>query len=110
LRAVLRVVLPPLFAAFAIFVAMAVVAWRRPVPRPRGSRDDTVTPRVRHVVREVVGGYVAFLVIVLTFHVWIADDPAAFLSAVSGGAFLCGVLAVVAVGWSLIRNRILRHR
>jgi hypothetical protein len=99
-----------LFTAYAIFVAMAVVAWRRSVPRPRGSRDDAVAPSPPRVVRGIVGGYVAFLAIVLIFHVWLADDPAAFVSAAGGGAFLCGVVMVVAAGWSLIQRRHLRQR
>lgn len=106
----LRVVLPPLFSAYAIFVAMAVVAWRRPVQRPRGLMDDAVAASLRHVVRGIVGGYVAFLAIVLIFHVWVADDPAAFASAAGGGAFLCGVVMMVAAGWSLIQRRHLRQR
>jgi hypothetical protein len=84
---------------------MAVVAWRRTVPRPRGSWDDAVTPSLPHIVQEIVGGYVACLVIVLIFHVWIADDPAAFISTIGGTAFLCGILVVVASSGSLIRRR-----
>jgi hypothetical protein len=110
LSVVLRAVLPPLFTAYAIFVAMAAVAWRRPVPRPRGSGDDAVAPSLAHVARGIVGGYVAFLAIVLIFHVWLAEDPAAFVSAAGGGAFLCGVVMVVAAGWSLIQRRRPRHR
>jgi hypothetical protein len=107
---VLRVVLPPLVTAYAIFVAMALIGWRRPVPRPRGLGADPVAASLRQVVREVVGGYVAFLVIVLIFHVWVADDAAAFVSAIAGGAFLCGVVVVAAAGWSLIRRRHPRQR
>jgi hypothetical protein len=107
---VLRVVLPPLLAAYAIFVPMVVVAWRRPIPRPRGLMDDAVAASLRQVVRGIVGGYVAFLAIVLIFHVWVADDPAAFGGAVGGGAFLCGVVIVVAASWRLFRRRHLRQR
>jgi hypothetical protein len=107
---VLRVVLPPLSTAFAIFAAMAIVSWRRSVPRPRGLADDVVAASLRHIVSELVGGYVAFLVIVLIFHVWVAGDRAAFVSAVGGGAFLSGVLVVVAAIWSLIQRRNLRQR
>ena len=81
-----------------------------PVPRPRESGDDAVAPSPSHVVRGIVGGYVAFLAIVLIFHVWLADDPAAFVSAAGGGAFLCGVVMVVAAGWSLIQRRHLQQR
>jgi hypothetical protein len=77
-----------LFTAYAIFVTMAVVAWRLPVPRPRGLMDDAVAASLAHVVHEIVGGYLAFLAIVLIFHVWVADDSAAFVSAV-GGARSC---------------------
>jgi hypothetical protein len=57
--------------------------------------DDAVAASLRQVVRGIVGGYVAFLAIVLIFHVWVADDPAAFVSAAGGGAFLWGVVMVV---------------
>ena len=72
----LKVVLPPLAAAYAAFVVMVVIARRRPVPRPHG-RDRSFGPSGRAragVVGTVVGGYVAFLVIVLVFHVWIAGE------------------------------------
>jgi hypothetical protein len=107
---VLRVVLPPVLAAFAIFAAMAVVAWRRSVPRPRGLGDHLGTASLRHIVSEIVGGYVAFLAIVVIFHVWVAGDRAALVSAIGGGAFLCGVLVAVAAIWSLIQRRNLRQR
>jgi hypothetical protein len=48
-----------------------------------------------------VGGYVVFLVIVLIFHVWLAAESEAFASAVWGGAFLSGILVVVALASSL---------
>jgi len=49
-----------------------------------------------------VGGYIAFLVIVLIFHVWLAGDTDAFASALWGGAFLSGITVVVALVSSLI--------
>jgi hypothetical protein len=48
---------------------------------------------------------VAFLVIVLVFHVWFAGERDAFASAVRGGAFLSGIAAVAALGSSLIGRR-----
>jgi hypothetical protein len=86
----LRVVLPPLITAYSIFVAMVVLAVRRPVPRPRRLGDRSASTRSRRVIETIVGGYATFLVIVLVFHVWIADELEAFLSALWGGAFLCG--------------------
>jgi hypothetical protein len=68
---VLRAVLPPLVAAYAVFVAMVVLAQRRPVSRPHGRGDGSVRVPLRRVVRMTVGGYVAFLVIVLILHVWL---------------------------------------
>jgi Family of unknown function (DUF6256) len=103
---VLRTVLPPLVTAYAIFVAMVVLRLRRPVPRPHGRADGSSgTAHLRHVVRTILGGYVAFLVIVLIFHVWLAEDPDAFASAALGGAFLSLITLVVATGSQLIGRR-----
>jgi hypothetical protein len=103
---VLRAVLPPLVTAYAIFVAMVVLRLRRPVPRPQGRADGTLgAAHLRFVVRTMLGGYVAFLVIVLIFHVWLAGDPDAFVSAASGGAFLSLITLVVAAGSQLIGRR-----
>ena len=91
----LRQVLPPLVTAYAIFVAMVFLARRRPVPRPHGRGDRSA--RVSRVVWTTVGGYVAFLVIVLIFHVWLAEETDAFASALWGGAFLSGITVVAAL-------------
>jgi hypothetical protein len=101
---VLRQVLPPLVTAYAIFVAMVLVARRRPVPRGRTTDGRTDTP-IAAMVRTTVGGYAVFLAIVLVFHVWLAGESDAFIGAVSGGAFLSGIALSMAVGSSLIRGR-----
>jgi hypothetical protein len=102
---VLRAIVPPLVTGYAAFVAMVLVARRRPVPRPRGLR--AVTPqRPRHVVETVAGGYVAFLVIVLVFHVGLAGEREGFDEAVWGGAFLCAI----AVGTALLSSIVVRPR
>ena len=98
----LRIVLPPLITAYAIFVAMVVLAVRRPVPRPRRVRDGSASSR--RVIGTIVGGYAAFLEIVLVFHVWIADEPDAFPSALWGGAFLCGITLILVAGTSLLKR------
>lgn len=103
----LRQVLPPLVTAYAVFVAMVVLARRRPVPRPRG-RPARMRPS--DTVRTALGGYVAFLVIVLVFHAWLAEEPNAFVSAIWGGAFLLGIALVLAVGSSLLARRHQRPR
>lgn len=98
----LRQVLPPLVTAYAIFIGMVVLALRRPVPRPHGRGDRAARGSPSGLVRTTVGGYVAFLAIVLIFHVWLAEDADAFASAVWGGAFLSGITVVVALVSSLI--------
>jgi hypothetical protein len=100
----LRVVLPPLITAYAIFVAMVVLAVRRPVPRPRRLGDGSASSRSRRVIGTIVFGYASFLVIVLVFHVWIADEPDAFPSALWGGAFLCGITLILVAGTSLLKR------
>jgi hypothetical protein len=101
----LRVVLPPLITAYAIFVAMVLLAARRPAPRPRGPGRETARAGRGQAAGTMLGGYAAFLLVVLVFHVWIADEPAALASALWGGAFLCGV-ALVLVTWSALIRRI----
>src|SRR5262245_62742839 len=92
----LRAVLPPLIASYAIFVAMVMLAARRPVRRPHGFGRQPLD----RIVRTIAGGYVAFLTIVLVFHVWLAGESGAFVSAVWGGAFLSSVLMVLALALS----------
>ena len=101
----LRQALPPLVSAYAIFVAMVLLARRRPVPRPHGAGDPSARVSVRRVIVTTLGGYAAFLVIVLVFHVWLAAEADAFASAVWGGAFLSGITVAAATGWSLIERR-----
>jgi hypothetical protein len=106
---VLRAVLPPLITAYALFAAMVVLAWRRPVARPIARGEGSTRVRLGRVVRTTVGGYVAFLAIVLIFHVWLANEPDAFVNALWGGAFLSGIALSVAWGWSLLARRNRRH-
>lgn len=102
----LRAVVPPLVAGYAVFVAMVLLARRRPVPRPRGRSTSAGRPGV---VATMLGGYVAFLVIVLVFHVWLAEERDAFAEAVWGGAFLTAVAFGAAVGSALITRRTTRR-
>jgi hypothetical protein len=106
---VLRAVLPPLITAYVLFAAMVVLAWRRPVARAIARGQGSTRVRLGRVVRTTVGGYVAFLAIVLIFHVWLANEPDAFVNALWGGAFLSGIALSVAWGWSLLARRNRRH-
>lgn len=103
----LKVVVPPLAAAFLLFVAMVVVTVRGPAVRPGG--PSSVIGRsgrmwAGHVVGTALGGYAAFLIIVLVFHVWIAGEAEAFGSAVVGGGFLALVTLAVAAAFELMRR------
>ena len=105
----LRAVLPPLITAYALFAAMVVLAWRRPVARSIARDEGSTRLRLGRVVRTAVGGYVAFLAVVLIFHVWLAKEPDAFVNALWGGAFLCGTALSVAWCSSLLGRRSRHH-
>jgi hypothetical protein len=100
---VLRAVLPPLVTAYAIFVAMVLLARRRPVERPHGGAGGPVP--ARGVLETVAGGYVAFLAVVLVFHVWLAGEPDALASAAWGGVFLASLAIAAWAGWSVFEAR-----
>jgi hypothetical protein len=106
---VLRAVLPPLITAYALFAAMAALAWRRPVARTIARGEGSTRVHLGRVVRTTVGGYVAFLAVVLIFHVWLAKEPDAFVNAMWGGAFLSGIALSMACCSSLLRRRSRRH-
>jgi hypothetical protein len=105
----LRVVLPPLITAYIVFVGMVVLYLRRPVARSRGL-DGSARARLGRVVRTTVGGYVAFLVIVLIFQVVLAGQPDAFAGALWGGAFLSAITLLVALVSPFIGRRSGRDR
>ncbi len=77
-------VIVPLVSAYALFVGIAASWWRH--PSPPASRSGR--PPVRYLFALVCGGYAAFLVIVLVFHIWVAGQRGAMRSAMTGGAFL----------------------
>ena len=105
----LRAVLPPLITAYALFAAMVALAWKRPVARPIARGDGSTRVPLGRIVRTTVGGYVAFLAVVLIFHVWLAREPDAFVNALWGGAFLSGIALSVAGCSSLLGRRSRRH-
>ena len=105
----LRAVLPPLITAYAVFAAMVVLSWRRPVARPNARGEGSTRVRLGRVVRTTVGGYVVFLAVVLIFHFWLAKEPDAFVNALWGGAFLSGIALSVACCSSLLGRRSRHH-
>jgi hypothetical protein len=91
LTTVLETVLPPLIAAYGVFVAMVVVAWRRMADRRDGGTGAYPGSSRGSILGTTLGGYVSFLAIVLVFHVWLADEVDALSDAVWGGGFLAAV-------------------
>jgi hypothetical protein len=98
-----------LITSYALFAAMVVLAWRRPVARPIARGAESTRMRLGQVVRITVGGNVAFLAVVLIFHVWLAKEPDAFVNALWGGAFLSGIALSVACCSSFLGRRSRRH-
>jgi len=60
---------------------------------------------VRSVATTVAGGYLVFLLVVLIFHVWVAGEQGALLSAVRGGAPLTAVAVAAFVLLSWLESR-----
>lgn len=96
----LRAVLPPLIAAYAIFLVLVLHARLRPAPRPRSGSVWLGPHReglVRHLAGTIAGGYLVFIGIVAAFHSWLAAEADALRSALVEGSFLAlGVFGVFA--------------
>lgn len=110
----LRAALPPLIAAYVIFVLMVLWARRRPVARPRVHAAWLGTRRrgfMRYMTATAAGGYLVFLAIVAVFHAWLGEEGDAVKSALVEGALLAlAVLALFAVAVLLPRRRDRRPR
>ncbi|MEX2420307.1 MAG: DUF6256 family protein [Actinomycetota bacterium] len=93
-------------SSYVLFVLMVVVAVRRPVPRP-SVRGPSPPGLARNVAATAAGGYLVFLLVVLVFHVWLAGERGALLSAVRGGALLTAfaLAAFVLLSWVESRAR-----
>lgn len=100
----MRAALSGLVAAYALFVGMVLLARRRRVPRPRDVGEERLDRL--EVIETTLGGYAAFLAIVVVFHVWLAGDGGAFVEALWGGAFLLSV----AVGGAFVARAMSRRR
>jgi hypothetical protein len=104
----LDAVVPPLIAAYAIFLLMTMSALRAPVARPAPG-SGWLGPRrrgiVRHVAVTMAGGYLAFIAIVVIFHAWLASERGAIASAVVGGSALALVVFGLFAGVAAISRR-----
>jgi hypothetical protein len=96
---VLRHVVAPIAAAFAVFVVVVMAARRRPIPH------DAPVRTTRGLVVTVAAGYGCFLAIVAVFHVWLSGDPDAFASAATGGLVLLAICAPVFAVLSWVDRR-----
>ncbi len=101
---IVRTVVVPLASAYAVFLGVLAYAWRHSAPISVARRGDA-RGLVLHAVRTAFGGFVAFLAIVLVFHVLVAGQRGAFASAVRGGGFLALVAAPSFVVVSLLVER-----
>ena len=101
-----RRIVPPLVAAFAVFLVMLKVASRTPSSAAPAGRG-TWAAFIRYLAVTAVTGYLVMLAIVLVFHVVLANDHGAFTSAAGGGAALLAIaLPVFVVAEAVAR----RHR
>ena len=86
---IIRRVVIPLVAAYALFVFMALSSLRAPqVERAGVERVAGWKEALRGLAVTIAGGYLCFLLIVLVFHVLIAGQRGALVSAAAGGGFL----------------------
>ena len=100
-----RRIVPPLVAAFVVFLAMVRVAGRSPA-EPRASEERSSWGAfARYLAVTVAEGYLALLGIVLVFHVWLARDHGAFRSAAAGAAALLAIAVPVFVVIEAVSRR-----
>ncbi len=107
----MEAVLPPVIAAYAIFVSMVLLSRGQPVMRPR-ARWMWLGPHrrgiVRHLAVTAAAGYVVFLAIVAIFHTWLGNEPDAIGSAFTEGSLL--TISVAAVFAAAAADRPARRR
>jgi len=96
----------PVLSAYALLIGVVLYAIRHPDAGRPAERVAGWGPRLRLIAITVGGGYASFLAIVLVFHVWIAGQRGALVSALRGGAFLCAVTAgAFVLGSAIERGR-----
>jgi hypothetical protein len=102
-----RRIVPPLVAAFAVFLAMVRASMHGPAPTSVRSRRVSWNAFLRYLSTIVVTGYAVFLAIVLVFHVVLAEDRGALASAAWGGAALLAIAlpVFIAAEWIARRSR-----
>jgi hypothetical protein len=100
---IMRHVVVPLGLAYAAVLMGMAVQWRsatrgsmggNAVAGTRGTRRGVVL-LARHVVLTMTVGYVTFVLLVLSYYAWVADQTPQFVrAAASGGAFITFAVAL----------------
>ena len=94
---VLRMIVIPLVAAYALFVFMALsTLWRPSTELSKAEPGAEWRGALRYLAATVGGGYLFFLLVVLVFHVVIAGQHGVLAGAARGGGFLAFVVAAPA--------------
>jgi Family of unknown function (DUF6256) len=93
---ILRRIVIPLIAAYALFVFMALSTLRRPSAHRTEVEPAGWRSALRYLATTVGGGYLFFLLVVLTFHDVIAGQHGVLAGAARGGSFLAFVVAAPA--------------
>jgi hypothetical protein len=94
---ILRSIVIPLVATYALFVFMALSTLRRPrTERTEVEPEAGWHSALRYLATTVGGGYLFFLLVVLVFHVVIAGQHGVLAGAARGGGFLAFVVSAPA--------------
>ena len=101
-----RTAVVPVAAAFGLLAGIVLYAAKH--PEAGAVSRDLVDWRSRLTLIgwTVIGGYVAFLAIVLVFHIWIVGQRGVMRSAVVDGALLASASIVAFVLLSAVERRI----
>jgi hypothetical protein len=99
-----RIVVVPVLSAYLVLVGVVLYAARHPAAG-RERAPVIWRDRLKLIALTVAGGYVAFLAIVLVFHVWVEGEKGAMRSAERTGLFLAAVSASAFLLLSLLEAR-----
>jgi hypothetical protein len=99
-----RDVVVPVLSAYLVLAGVVLYAARHPAAG-RARKQVVWADRLKLIAVTVGGGYVAFLAIVLVFHVWVVGEKGALRSAERTGLFLAATSAVAFLLLSVLEAR-----
>src|SRR6266542_1453947 len=99
---ILRRIVVPLVAAYALFVFMALSTLRRPSAERAEVQPERRWHGALRYLAAIGGGYLFFLLVVLVFHVVIAGQRGVLTGAARGGGFLAFAVAAPAFLLSML--------